>query len=122
VDPTLTQAFVGRAGMSSIANCLADGINIKQNTWAGNVQWESSVNKWKVGKYGMFEYLVVAHNGKCAHKLMADAGVPAIHRLTEVRFSDCLNLKDKRMHLCSIWALLVCFPASLGLQFEGNHI
>ncbi|KAK3101757.1 hypothetical protein FSP39_006141 [Pinctada imbricata] len=121
-DLTLTQAFVGTNGMNSVASSLASLINAKHNTWVSNVVWEDTSKKWKVDRYGYFDYLVIAHNGKCADKLMANAGVPAIHKLLQVRFSDKLNPKDQRMHLCSLWVLMVAFSRSLNLAYEGAHV
>ena len=116
------QAFVGTEGMQTVSKCLASLVNVTQSVWVGNVLWEGAMKKWRVDKYGYFDYLVIAHNGKCADKLMSNAGVPQVHKLLQVRFSDRLNLKDRRMHLCSIWALLVCFPRTLGLPYEGAHV
>ena len=121
-DKSQAQAFVGTEGMQTVAKCLAALVNVTQSVWVGNVLWEGAMSKWRVDKYGYFDYLVIAHNGKCADKLMSTAGVPYVHKLLQVRFSDRLNLKDKRMHLCSIWALLVCFPRTLGLPYEGAHV
>lgn len=121
-DKSLTQAFIGVNGMQDIPRCLAENLNVKQSTWAGNIHWEVGSRKWKVDRYGYFDYLVIAHNGKCADKLMCNAGVPTIHRLTQVRFCSRPDLKDRRMQLCSIWALLVCFPTSLKLTYEGVHV
>ena len=121
-DERLTQAFVGTEGMQTVPKCLAALVNVKQSVWVGNVHWEADGKKWRVDKYGYFDYLVIAHNGKCADKLMSSAGVPHIHKLLQVRFGDSLNLKDKRMQLCSIWALLVSFPRTLRLPYEGAHV
>ena len=73
-------------------------------------------------KYGFFDYLVIAHNGKCADRLMANSGADDIHQLLRVRFSDRLNPRDARMHLTSLWVLMVGFKSSLGLVFEGAHV
>lgn len=116
------QVFVGSEGMQSVPKCLAALVNVTQSVWISSLLWEVDTKKWHIDKYGYFDYLVIAHNGKCADKLMSSAGVPQVHKLLQVRFSDHLNLKDKRMHLCSIWALLVCFPRSLGLPYEGAHV
>ena len=121
-DKIHTQAFVGTEEMQTVPKCLAALVNVTQSVWVGNVLWEPDAKKWRVDKYGYFDYLVVAHNGKCADKLMSNAGVPQVHKLLQVRFSDRLNLKDKRMHLCSIWALLVCFQRTLGQSYEGAHV
>ena len=77
---------------------------------------------WQVDRYGFFDYLVIAHNGKCADRLMADSGAADIHQLLRVRFSDRLNPRDNRMHLNSLWVLMVAFKSSLGLPFEGAHV
>ena len=121
VDTKLTQAFVGVNGMADIPKCLAGSLHLKGSTWVGNVLWDTTIKKWKVDRYGYFDYLVIAHNGKCADKLMANSGATDVHTLTQVRFCDRLLMRDKRMQLCSIWALLVCFPSSLRLPFEGNY-
>lgn len=121
-DVTLTQAFIGGDGMMSIPKCLAGLTKLKGQTWVSDVKWEPALKKWAVDKYGYSDYIVVAHNGKCADNLMANAGVPDIHKLLQVRFNDTVNPRDNRMHLCSIWALLVAFPTSLRLPYVAAHV
>lgn len=121
-DASLTQAFIGADGMMSIPNSLAKLTQIKGQAWVSDVKWEPSLKKWAVDKYGYSDYLVIAHNGKCADKLMANAGVPDIHKLLQVRFNDTVNPRDHRMHLCSMWALLVAFPTSLRLPYVAAHV
>ena len=70
----------------------------------------------------MFDYLVIAHNGKCADRLMSQAGVPRIHDLLRVRFTPKLDTKNQTMQLCSIWALMIKIKTRLGLPFEGLHV
>ena len=106
----------------SIPKCLAGLTNVKTQTWVSGVKWEPSIKKWNLNKYGYVDYLVIAHNGKCADNLMANAGAPDIHRLLQVRFNDTVNPRDNRMHLCSIWALLVAFPCSLKLPYVAAHV
>ncbi|XP_033752830.1 renalase-like [Pecten maximus] len=119
---SLTQAFVGVDGMSSISNCLASHVNLKRPVWVGSVVWEELPRKWKVDRFGFYDYLVIAHNGKCADRLMSHAGVPKIHRLLQVRFTPRLDTKDQRMQLSSLWMLMVAFPKSLCLPYEGAHV
>ncbi|XP_021345828.1 uncharacterized protein LOC110445489 isoform X2 [Mizuhopecten yessoensis] len=119
---SLTQAFVGVEGMSSISSCLASRVNLKRPVWIGNVAWEEASKKWKVDRFGFYDYLVIAHNGKCADRLMSSAGVPNVHRLLQVRFTPRLDIKDKRMQLSSLWMLMVAFPKSLSLPYEGAHV
>ena len=70
----------------------------------------------------MFDYLVIAHNGKCADRLMSQAGVPRIHDLLRVRFTPKLDTKNQTMQLCSIWALMIKIKTRLGLPFVGLHV
>lgn len=118
----LSQAFIGTNGMKSIPETLCVPLNIKRPVWIGSVNWEASLCKWKVDRHGYFDYLVIAHNGKCADKLMAGSGVPKIHSLLRVRFGEQLVSRDTRMQLCSQWVLLVAFEQSLGLKFQGAHV
>ena len=53
---------------------------------------------------------------------MSTTGADAIHQLLRVRFSDRLNPRDPRMHLNSLWVLMVAFKSSLKLPFEGAHV
>ncbi|XP_064603386.1 LOW QUALITY PROTEIN: uncharacterized protein LOC135468857 [Liolophura sinensis] len=121
-DQTLTQAFVGTGGMCSIPQCLASMVHVRRPVWVGEVVWEEGSKKWNVGGQGYFDYLVIAHNGKCADRLMANAGVPRIHKLLQVRFGSRLVPKDLRMQLCSLWVLLAIFPTSLKLKYQGAHV
>ncbi|KAK7500438.1 hypothetical protein BaRGS_00008345, partial [Batillaria attramentaria] len=121
-DPNLTQAFIGTQGMRSVAECLAKMCHVQRPCWVGNVSFDFTAKKWKVDKYGFFDYLVIAHNGKCADRLMASSGADDVHKLLRVRFSDKLNPRDARMHLSSLWVLLVGFEHSLGLAYEGAHV
>eukprot|EP00058_Branchiostoma_floridae_P010601 XP_002596089.1 hypothetical protein BRAFLDRAFT_118054 [Branchiostoma floridae] len=116
------QAFVGTGGMKSVPECLATLSRVQRPAWVGNVVWEPMAKKWKVDKYGYFDYLVIAHNGKCADRLMGSAGAPKIHELLRVRFTPKLIQKVQQMQLCSLWVLLVVFPTSLKLPFEGAFV
>jgi hypothetical protein len=73
----------------------------------------------------MFDYLVVAHNGKCADKLMKPAGVPRTHKLLEVKFGARLRSPTQPvMQLNSLWVLMVVLPDSQpsGAQFDGASV
>ncbi|PON46101.1 FAD/NAD(P)-binding domain containing protein [Parasponia andersonii] len=65
---------------------------------------------------GQFDAIVIAHNGKCANRLLAASGLPLIAR------------QMKRLELSSIWALLAAFEDPLpvimsdGFPFEGAFV
>ncbi|KAK1548827.1 hypothetical protein Q3G72_001239 [Acer saccharum] len=60
---------------------------------------------------GQFDIIIIAHNGKCANRLLGSSGLPLIAR------------QMKRLELSSIWALLAAFEDPLPIadpeQFEG---
>lgn len=122
LDSNLTQAFIGTDGMQTVPQCLSDTVAVRRPVWIGDVSWQETCRRWKVDKYGHFDYLVIAHNGKCADKLMSNAGAPDVHSLLRVRFNDTWNPRDGRMHLCSLWVLLVAFETKLNLNFEAAHV
>lgn len=121
-DSNITQAFIGTDGMQTVADCLASNANVQRPVWISEVFWEEGSRKWKVDRFGFYDYLIIAHNGKCADKLMSSAGAPEVHSLLRVRFNDVSNPRDQRMHLCSLWVLLIAFETPLKLCFEGAHI
>jgi len=119
------QKFVGDPGlgMTSIARALARKCaNVQNPVWISHVRWDPDVKKWEVDRRGMFDYLVVAHNGKCADRLLSQAGVPRIHELLRVRFTPALDQRNQTMQLCSLWVLMIKVKSKLGLPFEGMHV
>lgn len=68
-----------------------------------------------------FDYIVVSHNGKCAERLMREAGVDRLHRILKTKFS-CAPPPGSTMQLSSLWVLLFLVDSSLKLPFEGAFI
>ena len=121
-NPDTTQCFVGTDGMRSVPECLASQVRVRRPVWVSEVFWQAESKKWKVDQHGFFDYLVIAHNGKCADRLMGGAGAPEVHSLLQVRFSDRLQPRENKMTLCSLWVLMVAFPTPLTVPFEGAHV
>ncbi|KAM4721513.1 renalase-like [Rhinophrynus dorsalis] len=116
------QMFIGTSGMQSVPKCLSSLLHLEGNKWVSSVHWDHLVKKWKVDDHGWFDYLVVAHNGKCADRLMANSGVPKIHNLLRVKFGPVLSPKTSVMQLCSLWVLLVAFSSKLGLDYVAAFV
>ena len=70
---------------------------------------------------GGFDHIVVAHNGKCADRLMKTAETPEVHRSLVCSFGDRATPADK-MQLSSLWVLVFRVQGSLPVDFEGAHI
>ncbi|KAM9327298.1 renalase-like [Gastrophryne carolinensis] len=116
------QAFVGVRGMQTVPECLSSLVHVEGNKWVNSVHWDPLSKKWNVNEHGWFDYLVVAHNGKCAARLMADSGAPQIHNLLKVKFGPVLSPKTNLMQLCSLWVLLFALPSRLQLNFDGAFV
>lgn len=73
---------------------------------------------------GSYDAVVIAHNGKCAERLVAPADVPAVHAQLRAKFAPKAAGAgaSQVMTLCSLWVVMVAFEGSLGLAFEGAHV
>jgi hypothetical protein len=95
--------------MGSFSHALAEGLSIEQPVWVSKMErCEVTQNKWKLFEYdkflGFFDAVVIAHNGKCADRLLSTADVPRIHNLLRVNFGPKLPAPQqmRKMQLCSL--------------------
>ncbi|KAL6989457.1 hypothetical protein U1Q18_015206 [Sarracenia purpurea var. burkii] len=114
--------YIGVNGMRPLADSILSQtgmVNVVGPCWINKLEpfngtWHLSEN----GKpCGQFDAIVIAHNGKCANRLLASSGLPLIAR------------QMKRLELSSIWALLAAFEDPLPipahattLPFEGAFV
>ncbi|CAN1247109.1 PSPTO_1126 [Linum grandiflorum] len=113
--PSSPPRYVGVNGMRSLADSLLSQsglINVVRPCWISKLEpfnglWHLSEN----GKpRGQFDAIVIAHNGKCANRLLSTAGLPLVAR------------QMKRLDLSSIWALMAAFDDPLPIPFEGAFV
>lgn len=114
--------YHGVKGMGSIPQAMAkEGqFSVEQDVWvspSNGVKYLKSKQQWKVKGYDdTFDYLVIAHNGKCADRLMSRTPAKALHSLLRVNFNPTVPKHGgKRMTLNSIYSLTICLksPSSL---------
>ncbi|KAI3725716.1 hypothetical protein L1987_65508 [Smallanthus sonchifolius] len=113
--------YIAVNGMRTLADSLLSQsslIEVVRPCWISSIEpyngmWHLSEN----GKHrGQFDATVIAHNGKCANRLLSSSGLPLIAR------------QMKRLDLSSIWALLAAFEEPLPLPgktvapFEGAFV
>ncbi|KAG0619133.1 hypothetical protein M758_4G119800 [Ceratodon purpureus] len=103
--------YVGTHGMRPLADHMVSQgrlIEVKRPVWISNMDakgplWHLNEN----GKpHGEYDAVVIAHNGKCANRLLAPSGAPEVFR------------QMKRLELSSIWALMAAFEEPLPIP-EG---
>ncbi|KAM6577050.1 hypothetical protein CsatB_028887 [Cannabis sativa] len=113
--------YVATNGMRFLADSILSQtsmVDVMRPCWISKLEpyngmWYLSENGKPKGK---FDAIVIAHNGKCANRLLALSGLPLIAK------------QMKRLELSSIWALLAAFddpllvPERDGLSFEGAFV
>lgn len=106
--PSSPPKYIGVNGMRPLADSLlaqTSMVNVVRPCWISNLEpfngmWFLSEN----GKpRGQFDVVIIAHNGKCANRLLGSSGLPQIAK------------QMKRLELSSIWALLAAFEDPLPL-------
>ncbi|XP_040214899.1 uncharacterized protein LOC120945099 [Rana temporaria] len=115
------QVFIGTRGMQAVPECLSSLVHVEGHKWVSSVHWDPFNKKWQVDDR-WFDYLVVAHNGKCASKLMENSGAPQIHNLLKVKFGPVLSPQTHVMQLCSLWVLLFALTKKAALSFGGAFV
>lgn len=128
LNQTATTYYHGTKGMGSIPlalleQCKASNVQVHQNVWvspdngARFISLPTDNNKdaaWKVQirakqkLLGTFDRLVIAHNGKCADRLMSNSPAKEIHALLRVVFSSTPATRQQKMTLNSIYSLTFC--------------
>jgi predicted NAD/FAD-dependent oxidoreductase len=129
--------YYGTHGMGSIATEMIRQklFNVNQDIWvspSNGVKFQTNTRQWKVQAQGqtlgMFDNLIVAHNGKCADRLMSKTPAKAVHELLKVNFaSSVAQHGGKRMTLNSIYSLTFVvrkgiFSTRLPDTFKGAFV
>lgn len=119
------RCYYGLKGMGSISQSMVDdSFCLKQDIWispSGGVRYMNKSNTWKVTSsgriLGYFDRLVIAHNGKCANRLMSKTPATKIHKLLPVNFSPSVPAYGgNRMTLNSIYSLTFALPKESALS------
>ncbi|CAN6439463.1 unnamed protein product [Victoria cruziana] len=119
--PSTPVKYVGVHGMRPLADTIlsqSTAANVVRPCWISTLEpyngmWHLSENGTPRGQ---FDAIIIAHNGKCANRLLSLSGLPLIAR------------QMKRLELSSIWALLAAFEEPLSLKnhssipFEGAFV
>ncbi len=109
-----SQMYYGSNGMGSIPFSISrDRLNVKQDVWispSNGVKYidsnSGSTSSWRVKANGNFDRLVIAHNGKCADRLMSRTPAKKLHSLLRTNFAaNVAENGGKRMTLNSLYSL-----------------
>ncbi|XP_020520240.1 uncharacterized protein LOC18429487 isoform X2 [Amborella trichopoda] len=116
--PSSPPRYIASNGMRRLADSILSErhmINVLNPCWISKLEpFNGMWDLFENGKpRGRFDTIVIAHNGKCANRLLSLSGLPLIAR------------QMKRLELSSIWALLAAFEDPLPIQeapFEGAFV
>jgi predicted NAD/FAD-dependent oxidoreductase len=111
--------YHGARGMGGLALAMVNehtNFEMKQDVWvspSSGVRYQKNTGKWKLqanGKpLGIFDQLVIAHNGKCADRIMSKTPAKDVHALLRVNFNPTVPAHGgKKMTLNSIYSLTIC--------------
>ncbi|XP_042420912.1 renalase-like [Zingiber officinale] len=110
--PYTTKRYVGTNGMRPLMDsiiCQSKLVNIVRPCWVSKL--EPFNGTWRLTErdeyHGQFDAIVIAHNGKCANRLLSSSGLPL------------LTKQMKTLELSSIWALLAAFDDPLPIPTIG---
>lgn len=117
--PADSRVFMGVGGISAlplaIVKDLPNTISVCQDVWvspSNGVRFTGKRHqpRWKVTAKGQtlgeFDRIIIAHNGKCADRLMSRTPAKKLHSLLQTNFSPTVPAwGGKRMTLNSIYSL-----------------
>lgn len=112
--PSLAPRYIGVNGMRPLADAMlleTDMIKVLKPCWISKLEpfnglWRLFENEKPHGEY---DAIVIAHNGKCANRLLSTSGLPL------------LTKQMKRLELSSVWALLAAFEDPLPVPRIDSH-
>ncbi|KAL3905774.1 MAG: hypothetical protein SGILL_009542, partial [Bacillariaceae sp.] len=131
-DDAAMKFYYPSGGMSSLSQALMKegAFNVQQDVWvspSSGVKYRDG--KWQVraqGKVlGEYSHLVIAHNGKCADRLMSKTPAKDLHRLLRVNFNDRVPANGgQKMTLNSIYSVTVALksPSVLSQALPDNFL
>ena len=135
--------YVGVGGFRALAEHLegyAD--DVRRPQWVGAMSasrfdTNGRITEWRLAtsdndrakQLGVFDFVVIAHNGKCAHRLASTAkGDGACHKVRNslkcvfgVKPNDEIAAEN-RLVLSSIWSVMVVLEGDFDFGFEGAHV
>ncbi|KAE8805518.1 hypothetical protein D1007_18446 [Hordeum vulgare] len=112
--PSSTPRYIGVRGMRPLADAMLpedDLIKVVRPSWISKLEPFNGL--WRLFEsekpQGQYDAVVIAHNGKCANRLLSTSGLPQLTR------------QMKRLELSSVWALLAAFDDPLPIPQDNSY-
>lgn len=127
IDNPMWIGSVG-AGIASMSEWLASQQTVVKDTWIAKLAeahdggWALLDQKGRSVTGSSYSYVVMAHNGKCADRLINTAPVRTIaHAPLRCRFTAKASRTADRLELSSLWVCLLEVPKKM-VDFDGAFI
>jgi len=138
--------YVGVGGFRAMSEALESNADaVRRPQWVGAMSpsrfdadgrasaWTLATNASERAKrLGEYDFVVIAHNGKCAHRLASTAkgldGRGACDKVTNaLRCSFGVKPRadierENKLLLSSVWSAMVAFDGAIDFGFEGAHV
>jgi predicted NAD/FAD-dependent oxidoreductase len=127
IDKDNTHRYVGSNGMMGVSQALSTGLTIRRPVWVSKLHKQQN-NKWKLMQFnedlGEFDVVVIAHNGKCADRLISTTPNSLIHSRLKVLFGPVLPKPDRmtKMQLCSLFVGTFAVKKGVIVGMPGDAI
>ncbi len=110
--------YIAPAGMRSLAEHIlaaeAPHATLRRPQWVGEMRARTAEGLWQLSAggrvVGEHDFVVIAHNGKCANRLLRPSGAPLV------------DAQMARMKLSALWCLCVAFAEPLQAPCEGAYV
>ena len=139
--------YVGVDGFRGVASALEECADaVRRPQWVGAMTVRrrdaksGDVAEWTLAsgdgarakELGNFDFVVIAHNGKCAHRL-ASTAKESDGRSSCAKLRDSLRCafgvrptgeleRENKLILSSVWSVIVTFEGALDLGLQGAHV
>jgi predicted NAD/FAD-dependent oxidoreductase len=118
VHPLSQTFYHGTTGMGGLPLQLLKNrsFDLQQDVWvapSSGVRYQPKTKQWKLqakgDTLGYYDQLIIAHNGKCADRIMSKTPSKDLHALLRVNFSPTVPANGgNKMTLNSIYSLTIC--------------
>lgn len=138
--------YVGVGGFRAMSEALESNADaVRRPQWVGAMSpsrfdddgrasaWTLATNASdRAKRLGEYDFVVIAHNGKCAHRLASTAkgrdGRGACDKVTNALrcgfgVKPRVDMeRENKLLLSSVWSAMVAFDGAIDFGFEGAHV
>jgi len=125
--------WVGSPNMGAVCKALVrltPGLHVRRPQWVAKIVRSKETGQWSFfnsgGRVlGRHDVVVIAHNGKCADRLLRPTGAKRIHQICRAEFvGEPRDETLQKLQLTSLWSLAAALDAESAenvAQYVGDY-